>query len=284
MSTSFGKKLVNLQVTTKMSKLVDNPCLWQKKLNFHFFHVPIFGYCLTLFSVLVLRYLRVPLPPLYPNKYAQVSLENEIFGMIIHKVCVANWMSLFWNCHRFTENHTHVHRTVPPLWSKWSKSPPNKVDFQQRLEKKNTWFPCDSESNQKFGLFMFGTKGTHLYSAWTKHRGIVALRPLYTKTCCFALTNVCCFFNAHWKRIPVVFPALYFVPCEKAMCIDQSTKHNAGVPLQTFAGCSRLNADPSFHSNRTVWRPNNSHQPRTGIRPELSGWIATFQSSTFLFS
>ena len=29
-----------------MSKLVDNACRWQKKLNFIFFHFPIFGYCL----------------------------------------------------------------------------------------------------------------------------------------------------------------------------------------------------------------------------------------------
>ena len=35
MSMSFGKKLVTLQVTTNISKLV-NVCLWRKKLNFHF--------------------------------------------------------------------------------------------------------------------------------------------------------------------------------------------------------------------------------------------------------
>ena len=36
MWTSFGKKLVTLKVTTNMSKLVENACLWWKKLNFHF--------------------------------------------------------------------------------------------------------------------------------------------------------------------------------------------------------------------------------------------------------
>ena len=34
--TSFGKKLVTQKVTTNISKLTDNACLWQKKLNFHF--------------------------------------------------------------------------------------------------------------------------------------------------------------------------------------------------------------------------------------------------------
>ena len=28
-----------------MSKLIDNVCLWQKKLNFHFFYFPIFRFC-----------------------------------------------------------------------------------------------------------------------------------------------------------------------------------------------------------------------------------------------
>ncbi len=37
MWTSFDKKLVTEKVTTKMSKLVDNACLWRKKLNFIFF-------------------------------------------------------------------------------------------------------------------------------------------------------------------------------------------------------------------------------------------------------
>ncbi len=36
-STSFSKKFVTLYVTTNMSKLVDNACLWQKILNFIFF-------------------------------------------------------------------------------------------------------------------------------------------------------------------------------------------------------------------------------------------------------
>ncbi len=37
-----------------MSKLVDNACLWQKKLNFSFFKFPIFPYCL-LFRLTVKR-------------------------------------------------------------------------------------------------------------------------------------------------------------------------------------------------------------------------------------
>ena len=41
----FGKKLVTLEVTTKMSKLLDNACLWWEKTEFHFFHFPIFRYC-----------------------------------------------------------------------------------------------------------------------------------------------------------------------------------------------------------------------------------------------
>ncbi len=36
MPTSLDKKLVTPQVTTKMSKLVDNACLQWNKLNFHF--------------------------------------------------------------------------------------------------------------------------------------------------------------------------------------------------------------------------------------------------------
>ena len=47
MAMSFGKKLVTLKVSTKMSKLVDNACLWCKKtLNFIFF--------ISVFSVLPL--------------------------------------------------------------------------------------------------------------------------------------------------------------------------------------------------------------------------------------
>ena len=45
-SRSFGKKLVTPEVTTKMSKLVGNACLWQKKLNFHFLNSLFSGiYC-----------------------------------------------------------------------------------------------------------------------------------------------------------------------------------------------------------------------------------------------
>ncbi len=36
---SILAKLVTLQVTTKMSKLLDNACLWQRKTEFHFFSV-----------------------------------------------------------------------------------------------------------------------------------------------------------------------------------------------------------------------------------------------------
>ena len=36
MFRSFGKKLVTLYLTTKMSRLVDNACPWWKKLNFIF--------------------------------------------------------------------------------------------------------------------------------------------------------------------------------------------------------------------------------------------------------
>ncbi len=43
MSTSFGKTLVTLQVTTKMRKVVDNACLWRKKLNFYFLKSLLFG-------------------------------------------------------------------------------------------------------------------------------------------------------------------------------------------------------------------------------------------------
>ncbi len=45
MSTSFGKKFVTLQVTTKISKLLDNACLVFDRKNFSFFEFPILGYC-----------------------------------------------------------------------------------------------------------------------------------------------------------------------------------------------------------------------------------------------
>ena len=32
-------------MTTKMLKLVHNACLWRKKMNFHFFEIPIIWYC-----------------------------------------------------------------------------------------------------------------------------------------------------------------------------------------------------------------------------------------------
>ena len=43
MSRSFGKKFVTLKVTTKMSKLIENVCLWRKKLNLfiYLFEFPI---------------------------------------------------------------------------------------------------------------------------------------------------------------------------------------------------------------------------------------------------
>ena len=45
MWTSFGKQLVTQKVTVKISKLVNNTCLWWEKTEFHFCHFPIFGYC-----------------------------------------------------------------------------------------------------------------------------------------------------------------------------------------------------------------------------------------------
>ncbi len=43
MSRTFGKKLVTLLVTTKMSKLVDNACLWWKKNWISFFFISLFS-------------------------------------------------------------------------------------------------------------------------------------------------------------------------------------------------------------------------------------------------
>ena len=44
MLISFGKTLVTLEVTTKMPK-TSRQCMSLMETEFHYFHLPVFGYC-----------------------------------------------------------------------------------------------------------------------------------------------------------------------------------------------------------------------------------------------
>ena len=94
MSTSFGKKLITQKVTTKMSKLVNNVCLWWKKLNFYFFHFPIFWYCLSTpnsaFQILSLKM------PERESVSLLVVARRACYSWEFSRCIIFLTMSLFW--------------------------------------------------------------------------------------------------------------------------------------------------------------------------------------------
>ncbi len=75
-SMSFGKKLITLWVTIKMSKLVDNACLWLKKLNSIFF--------MSLFSGIALYSAKDTLEYFWRGKCAGYPTQLDRF--VIEKI------------------------------------------------------------------------------------------------------------------------------------------------------------------------------------------------------